>query len=268
MKLSNSLMPSGCLLLVLVLLSACAPTSRYSEKHDSGPKGEIDVSHVPNAVPKVEPRKRAGNKNPYTVLGKTYHLIENEAGYKERGIASWYGNKFHGHKTANGETYDMYAMTAAHKTLPIPSYVRVTHLDNARSVIVRVNDRGPFHKGRIIDLSYAAAKKLGITSAGTGKVEVEIIVPSGTPPPLKAASPEISGDVFLQIGAFSGYGSAKKMFDSVVETINYPVFITESKQGKPIYRVRIGPLGTERDVDWVRNRLKSVDIHQAHIVRK
>src|SRR6187402_3510186 len=116
---------------------------RYSHDKDYGPDKDVDLSHIPDAVPRYETRTIAGNKNPYTVLGKTYHLIEDESAYRERGNASWYGNKFNGHNTSNGERYDMYAMTGAHKTLPIPSYVRVTNLDNGKSVVVRINDRGP-----------------------------------------------------------------------------------------------------------------------------
>src|SRR5690606_2878870 len=122
---------------------------------DRGPASYVDLSQIPDAVPRSEPRTRAGIKNPSAVLGKTEYLLEDESDYRERGYASWYGKKFHGHQTSNGEIYDMYGMTAAHKTLPIPSYVRVTNLDNNRQVVVRVNDRGPFHSGRIIDLSYA-----------------------------------------------------------------------------------------------------------------
>ena len=173
-------------LLLAVLLQGCSSnSSKNSGKSNRGaygygdgpPPKDIDVSVVPDAVPKVEPILRAGNKNPYTVFGKTYHLLPTSNGYRERGIASWYGNKFHGRKTSNGEIYDMYAMTAAHKTLPIPCYVKVTNLENGRSVIVRVNDRGPFHGDRIIDLSYAAAKKLDYSIQGTANVEVVAINP-------------------------------------------------------------------------------------------
>ncbi|HBQ01515.1 MAG TPA: septal ring lytic transglycosylase RlpA, partial [Gammaproteobacteria bacterium] len=120
----------------------------------------------------------AGNRSPYTVLGKTYTVLPTERGYSERGVASWYGEKFHGHKTSNGEVFDMYMASAAHKSLPIPSFLRVTNLDNNRSLIVRVNDRGPFHGDRIVDLSYAAAMKLGYAERGTARVHLESIVVS------------------------------------------------------------------------------------------
>ena len=173
--------------------STSSSGGRYQGKdQDWGPDQEIDMSHVPDAVPRYEQRTIAGNKNPYSVLGKTYFLMDDERAYKERGTASWYGYKFNGERTSNGELYDMFAMTGAHKTLPIPSYVRVTNLDNHKSVIVRINDRGPFHDGRIIDLSYAAAQRLGITRMGTGNVEVEVVVPDDDPrPPLRARKKEL-----------------------------------------------------------------------------
>jgi len=151
-------------LLMIVIaagLTACvsspAPTSKprqptFAEQKDRGPTQAMDVDHIPDAIPRYEPRTIAGNKSPYTVLGKTYRVLPDSTGYSEQGIASWYGEKFHGRNTSNGEIYDMYGMTAAHKTLLIPSFVRVTNLDNGKSIIVRVNDRGPFHDNRIIDL--------------------------------------------------------------------------------------------------------------------
>ncbi len=150
---------------------------RYKVSKDYGPDSIVDVSHVKDAVPKVEPLSRGGNRSSYEVLGKTYQVLKSAKGYKERGGASWYGKKFHGYLTANGEKYDMYGMSAAHKSLPIPSYVKVTNMANDRQVIVRVNDRGPFHKGRVIDLSYAAAAKLEMLDSGTAQVEIEVIDP-------------------------------------------------------------------------------------------
>lgn len=144
---------------------------------DSAPDIDIDVSGIPEPEVVAEPRSRYGNRSTYSVLGKKYHVMDQAEGYVEEGLASYYGKKFHGRRTSNMEVYDMYAFTAAHKTLPLPSFARVTNLDNGRSVVVRVNDRGPFHKGRIIDLSYAAAVKLGITRAGTGRVEVRALLP-------------------------------------------------------------------------------------------
>ncbi|WP_395680634.1 septal ring lytic transglycosylase RlpA family protein [Dokdonella sp.] len=154
-------------------------SERYAQDADNGPGAPpIDVSQIPEPVPKAEPRSRYGNKDSYSVLGKTYRVMPDARGYLERGIASWYGNKFHGFMTSSFETYDMYAFSAAHKTLPLPSYARVTNLDNGKSVVVRVNDRGPFHDDRIIDLSYAAAVKIGVWPKGTARVEVRAIDPA------------------------------------------------------------------------------------------
>jgi rare lipoprotein A len=163
----------------LLALAGCgsAPTRSGGYYQDDGPGASApDVAGIPDAVPRNEPPSRYGNR-PYTVEGRGYTPMASADGYRERGIASWYGKKFHGRRTSSGETYDMYAMTAAHKTLPLPAYVRVRNLDNGRSVIVRVNDRGPFLHNRLIDLSYAAAAKLGIVGTGTGVVEVEAVGP-------------------------------------------------------------------------------------------
>ena len=159
--------------------TARSQSERYRQNDDNGPAAPlIDVSKIPEPVPKVEPRSRYGNKPTYSVLGQSYHVLDDARGYDEKGLASWYGNKFHGYMTSSFEAYDMYAFSAAHKTLPLPSYARVTNLDNGKSVIVRINDRGPFHENRIIDLSYAAAVKIGIWPKGTGVVEVRAIDPS------------------------------------------------------------------------------------------
>ena len=144
---------------------------------DSTPDYVPDVDLIPEPEVVAEPRSKAGNRSTYSVLGKQYHVLADHAGYAEQGLASYYGSKFHGRRTSNLEVYDMNAFTAAHKTLPLPSFARVTNLDNGKSVVVRVNDRGPFHDGRIVDLSYAAAVKLGITQRGTGRVEVRALLP-------------------------------------------------------------------------------------------
>jgi rare lipoprotein A len=163
---------------VVALIAACAtaPPKKAVYYQDDGPPDRVpaDIAAIPDAVPRVEPPHRATSKS-YTALGRSYTPLTGDMPYRQRGMASWYGRQFHGNRTANGETYDMFAMTAAHPTLPIPSYVRVTNVRTGRSVIVRVNDRGPFKHDRVIDLSYAAATKLGIAAAGTGEVEVERI---------------------------------------------------------------------------------------------
>ncbi|WP_299230777.1 septal ring lytic transglycosylase RlpA family protein [uncultured Halomonas sp.] len=148
---------------------------RYAMTGDAYPEEPPDVSRVPDAQPRHEPHSRGGNRPTYEVWGKTYHVLPDASGYVKQGTASWYGKKFHGYATSNGEIYDMYKMSAAHRSLPLPTYARVTSLDNGRSVIVRVNDRGPFHSEREIDLSYAAAARLDILDNGTGRVRVEAI---------------------------------------------------------------------------------------------
>ena len=170
-------------------LDPCAPTRVHLDSDytpgglyapgvaDGGPTGPIDVDRLVEPTPRREPRARTGNRSPYSVLGKEYRVLDDSRGFHERGIASWYGTKFNGRATSSGELYDICSFTAAHKTLPLPSYVRVTNLDNGRSLVVRVNDRGPFHEGRVMDLSYAAAVRLGVSRTGTARVELEAIDP-------------------------------------------------------------------------------------------
>ena len=146
--------------------AGCGGVSTKSASQDAAPARKVDVSKIPNAVPRHEPKSRYGNPASYVVFGKRYHVMNSSQGFVERGIASCYGTKFHGRRTSSGETYDMYAMTAAHKNLPLPTYVQVTNLKNGKSVVVKVNDRGPFHENRIIDLSYVAAIKLDIVRNG------------------------------------------------------------------------------------------------------
>lgn len=156
---------------------------------DTTPGYVPNVACIPEPLVTDEPRSPVGNRSPYTVLGKQYHVMDRPRGYSEKGTASYYGAKFHGRRTSNQEVYDMYAFTAAHKTLPLPSFARVTNLDNGQSVVVRVNDRGPFHEGRVVDLSYAAAVKLGIVARGTGRVEVRALSPGDADAPRLAAAP-------------------------------------------------------------------------------
>jgi rare lipoprotein A (peptidoglycan hydrolase) len=167
-------------------------SSRYRSSKDSVPTDIPDVSKLPEPVPKVEPRALYGNKSPYSVDGQSYTVLSSPRGYVERGIASFYGNKFHGYKTSSLEEYDMYQFSAAHKTLPLPSYARVTNLENGKSVIVRINDRGPFHENRVIDLSFAAAVKIGVWPKGTGLVEVRAIDPTDPASARATAAPVVT----------------------------------------------------------------------------
>jgi rare lipoprotein A len=171
---------------VALLLAFVAGCSSTPEKRpggyykDDGPGDSAKLAAVPDAVPRAEPLHRYANR-PYEVMGRNYVPLTRVGTYKQRGSASWYGKRFHGNPTSSGEKYDMYKMSAAHPILPIPSYARVTNLANSRSVVVRVNDRGPFHAGRAIDLSYAAAYKLGYIAQGSAQVEIEQVVPGGAP---------------------------------------------------------------------------------------
>lgn len=272
--------------LVVLLMSGCVRV----ETRDSGPTGAVDVSHIPDAVPRVEARTIAGNKSPYTVLGKSYTVMDSSENYWAEGVASWYGTKFHGQHTANGEIYDMYAMSAAHKTLPIPTYVRVTNLANQRSVIVRVNDRGPFHGDRLIDLSYSAAHKLGFHQQGTARVRVEALDPRNyqSQPswpsqntqagvaayPIEHAyrpdtSPyQLPDNTFLQVAALSSEAAAQTLQGKLAPLTTYPVVVSSLlQQGKKLYRVRIGPVRNNLDMQELRTLLKDTAVSQPHIVR-
>ena len=245
---------------------------RYKHDKDFGPDEDVDLSHIPDASPRIEQRTRAGNKNPYTVLGKTYHLMSDETSYKERGYASWYGKKFNGYHTSNGELYDMYAMTAAHKTLPIPSYVRVTNVQNGKTVVVRVNDRGPFHEGRIIDLSYAAAQRIGIHKAGTGFVEVEIALPNDSAPiprrnqPVNHVESSLPPGTFLQVGAFGNRQAAQDFANRLRTRLTQPVVVVSASHPKEIHRVRVGPFSNAASLQQGRNNLAQINITDAHVV--
>lgn len=207
-------------------------------QRDHAPDGRPDLSRIPEPKPRPEPLSRYGNRPLYRVLGQEYRVLTDTRGYRERGIASWYGAKFHGRATSSMEPYDMCAFSAAHKTLPLPSYARVTHLGNGRSVIVRVNDRGPFHEGRVVDLSYVAALKLGVYETGTARVEVEAIA-VGAPSSLPDATAEVS--VYLQLGAFGERGNADAL-QRRVQAAGEPVRLVESvERGQRLYRVHAGP---------------------------
>jgi len=259
------------LLLTLVFANGCSISSYgIFEEQDGGPDRYVDVSKIPNAVPRNEPRSRYGNMSSYEVFGKRYYPLKSSDGFKQRGIASWYGNKFHGRKTSSGEKYDMYAMTAAHKTLPLPTYVEVTNLENGRQIIVKVNDRGPFRHNRIIDLSYVAAEKLGITRKGTGLVEVRAINPSR---PYQASNPSDTASqvtrnitsyhpgLYIQAGAFTSRDNALRLKSKLTTDLNRPVRISEAfTRGDTFYRVQVGPLKKVEIADQVSLQLENLGI--------
>jgi rare lipoprotein A len=217
---------------------------RYKIEQDIGPHHTEqlpDLSQIKNAVPKVESKSRIGNPKTYTVFNKTYTVLSTSKDYKAVGKASWYGKKFHGYHTSNGEIYDMYGMSAAHKTLPLPTYVKVTNLSNGKHVIVKVNDRGPFHEDRLIDLSYAAASKLGILNHGTANVEIHAIDPS---PPI------ITTKTYIRLGNYSSEPGAKKLAAQLakipkVKGQKIAIKRGKSKSNKNVFHVDIGPIKNE-----------------------
>ena len=248
-------------------------SSRYRDGADSIPDGPPpDVSNLPEPVPKVEPRSLYGNKSPYSVLGRTYSVLPTARGYDERGIASFYGSKFHGYKTSSLEDYDMYKFTAASKVLPLPSYARVTNLQNGKSVIVRINDRGPFHEDRVIDLSYAAAVKIGIWPKGTGLVEVQGIDPSAPPqeeappPPLVSATPAHPPSIYLQVGAFSDPANAERVASQLRVANFAPVQVSDATiGGRTVHRVRVGPLSDVDSADQVSAKIEQMGLPQPQV---
>ncbi len=258
------------LLAALVSLGGCSFGLLDSSTSDSAPSRRLDPNRIPDAVPRAEPRSRGGNSPSYVVNGRRYYTMKSSRGYRERGIASWYGTKFHGRKTANGERYDMYAMTAAHKELPIPSYVRVTNLRNGRSAVVRVNDRGPFHNNRIIDLSYAAATKLGILGEGTGLVEVVALQPGGpAPAPARtyASRPDGNPNMFVQVGAFANRENADRLRWRLQNSLKRSVRIQRTgEHGTVMYRVQVGPVFTVEQADSLTFRLAELGIREYQTV--
>ncbi len=227
----------------------------------------ISAAHAEDAIPRVEAVTRKGNTNPYTVLGKTYHLLPTSEGYAEEGLASWYGTKFHGKQTSNGEIYDLNLMTAAHKTLPIPCYVRVTNRQNGRSAIVRVNDRGPFHSDRLIDLSHAAAVKLGFADSGTAPVFIETVVPDA--PSDSNIVPAPNSNWYLQAGAFQNQSAATELGKKLAAYTDLPVQVKPSAGANAvIYRVRVGPVQQESELHGVQRDLQAANLGSAIIVRE
>jgi rare lipoprotein A len=246
-----------------LLLAGCSTTTYKTPPLPSlPPPGEIAA--IPEPIPKVEPRSTRGNPKFYTVLGRRYFVLETAEGYLERGVASWYGPGFHASTTSNGERYDMYAMSAAHKTLPLPAYVQVTNLRNGRSVVVRVNDRGPFKDGRIIDLSYTAASRLDMLKAGTTFVEVRALTPEQkTKPPAPPQTPEA---LYVQAGAFGAQENATRLLERLrVQGIDKSFVREDTVSGRTLYRVRVGPIPSVNEFDRVLARLRALGVGDAQL---
>lgn len=233
-------------------LSACSAPA----PPDGAPLMTIAAHEVPDAVPRAEPILRAGNSSPYEVAGETYRVLPSATGYRAEGIASWYGTRFHGRKTANGEPYDLYGPTAAHRTLPIPSYVRVTNLGNGRAMVVRINDRGPFHPDRVIDLSYGAAVRLGFADAGTAQVRLEALALAGVD---DRRGSEDGVYRYLQLGAFASPETARGLRDRVAALVDVPVTVSPVEvRGRALSRVRVGPVRDEAHLKAVREHLRAI----------
>ena len=269
----RSLQLAATLLVTSSCFVACS-NLKTSVQTDDAPANPRDVSDVPNAVPRNEPLSRYGNPESYKVYGKTYYTLPSSKGYKERGTASWYGTKFHGKRTSSGEPYDLYAMTAAHKTLPLPTYVEVTNLKNGHSVIVKVNDRGPFHDDRLIDLSYTAAAKLDILPYGTGQVEIRAINPDQTATTAtqteSIAAPATAGEnqtLYLQVGAFSSRDNAQRMQADLLSQDIGAVRIVEATTDAGIFfKVQVGPLASHMEANRVTQELKTLGISNSHSI--
>jgi rare lipoprotein A len=286
---------STCRILALAALSlwlaACASTPRRTPTPLPAPPAPGTVS---DAVPRIEPRSSHGNPPFYDVNGRRYQVLASADGYAERGVASWYGPDFHGHSTSSGERYDMYAMTAAHRTLPIPCYARITNLANGRSVVVRINDRGPFVANRVVDLSYAAATRLDIVRTGTAFVELRTLAPGpvaaptapaaesapesapgATPePPLAPVPnmptlpvpPALAVALYIQVGAFADQNNAQRVIDRLQSAGLPHVFsLAGSASGRALRRVRIGPIATVEEFDQLAARLTALGYPDARL---
>ena len=252
----------GVLLLAVFTLNACTFGVPIKDR------GQGQTSTTPKTT-----KSKLGNPSSYVVFGKRYYVLDSSDGFVQRGIASWYGTKFHGRSTSSGEVYNMHAMTAAHKTLPIPVYVHVKNLDNGRSMVVRVNDRGPFVSGRIIDLSYAAAKKLGVDGPGTANVEISTLGPGQARPTSVVRAVPLSKDLqpdiplFIQMGSFSSHVNASDLVKSLLDANESTAQISRLQTDSGLfYRVRVGPLYDIDEANAIVRRLKSKGFQTARIV--
>jgi rare lipoprotein A len=265
------------------------PTAQTPTQIPSGsavPQPPADVLSIPDAVPRPEARSRRGNPPFYEVFGKRYYVLASSEGHVERGTASWYGPGFHSASTSMGEPYDMYAMTAAHKTLPLPAYAEVTNLRNGRKVVVRINDRGPFVGDRIIDLSYSAAARLDMLLQGTAPVEVRVITPragpgSAVPPAIPvapAAAPPVTvvnapaatspgvEPMFIQAGVFADHENARRRVEVLLAAGLELASLDELSSPRTLHRVRVGPFASVEEFDLNMRRLRDLGINDARLL--
>lgn len=303
--MSNTICSTILVIILIVTITGCSSSSKKKKAPSKNSRYHLDadeipkhhevpnVARIPDAVPKLEPKSKYGNPKQYTVNNRTYKVMSSSKGFHEVGKASWYGKKFHGYKTANGETYDMFGMTAAHKSLPIPCYVRVRNLSNNKQVIVKVNDRGPFHEDRIIDLSYTAASKLNMLNSGTTKVEIVALSPgeiirsqsvmpgfndielprnSAPMPYYNTDEPRVESNVvdnpqqlFIQLGSFRMRDNAVSLLNSIQEKADLKPIIEEVEQNNATnYKVKLGPFKTS---EQMKNTIAVLAEHKfSHLV--
>lgn len=290
--------------LLIVSVSGCMQQlMKLDKEKDNAPLIPLNSTFIEDAVPRPDPIISRGNKSPYTVNGQTYEVLDSAADYRQEGIGSWYGTKFHGRQTSNGETYSLYAMTAAHRSLPIPSYVRVTNRENGRSTVVRVNDRGPFHSDRIIDLSYAAASKLGYANNGTARLTVEALEIAGQQDlrfssdtktvvaTIKPAAPLFSASgaddsqqkwslpvvperaaagkqFYVQVAAFKDQNNAKSLLGILTQQVKSPSTITQVRGEFPLYKVRLGPFASRTQANETQAKLEELNLGPGHVTQE
>jgi rare lipoprotein A len=257
--------------LVSLLLASCAGKKPQVEEPADGPSTtDLRAEDVADAVPQAEPLARYGNHSPYEVFGKKYYVLPSSKGYHEKGVASWYGSKFHGRRTSSGEPYDMHLATAAHKSLPLPAYAEITNLDNGKKVIVKINDRGPFKDGRLIDMSYGAALRLGMTGTGTARVDVRVIdVSEGVPIASNTADAGSQGTepdgTWLQAGAYGKREGAERLAGLLEQASLNPVSIHDIGD---LFRVWLGPYASAAEVESVISRAIELGFDRPHRVRR
>lgn len=250
----------------------------FNALKDAAPAATIDVSAIPDAEPKAEPLAASGNTSPYSVWGETYNILPTAKGFRQSGKVSWYGKKFHGRRTSSGEPYDMYAMTAAHRHLPLPTYVRVRCNRSDATVIVKVNDRGPFHSDRVMDLSWAAARKLGIDQTGTARCDIEALDPGefqrqlaqngqATPPAKSEASTSTGEQFYVQVASFSGLDNATNLQAQLLTLVYAPVTIARDEH-RPLHRVQVGPFSSDDDARKMGERIRDAKLGDPIIVKR
>ncbi len=270
----------SCLFMLILALGACSTTQtstrRYPLRYDKPPTFKINVNKIPNAVPKAESLSKRGNPKSYVIFGRRYYVMKSARGYHARGIASWYGMKFHRFQTANGDIYNLAGMTAAHKTLPLPTYLQVTNLRNGKKIIVKVNDRGPFVGNRLIDLSYAAAKKLDMTGTGTAPVTIRAITPGITRLALASNSSHKKTSVaslrahsknqpYIHLGLFKQREQAQKMALLVKHWTRSQVKVEKTPIHKRFYyRVVVGPLPNTKSTQQLHHQLQLAGLSQSN----